>query len=189
MPAKNCAENIVAAETATPAALRRRGTQLGGTQLALRAALPRRRRDPFSRLIAAGVALMMALSTVAATSVPARADSDSDTLLKALIGIGAVAIIANEVKKDKKRDRQRDDWRDEDDWRRSYVPSRCAIDIDAGRGRSGTVYSESCMRREGVEGRMPRNCGHDIRFEGRRDRVFSEDCLREAGFRTDRRRY
>ncbi len=188
--------NHIAAEPA------RRAPAGGAT---LRAALPKSRRDPVGRMIAAGAAALVALSLIAAGTQPARADSDSDKILKALVGIGAIAIIANEIDKNDTRrapPRYYDDRTEGrydnrspryDDYRQpargTRIPARCAIEIDAGRGRDATVFAESCLRREGVRAKMPRGCGYDIRVEGRRDRVYSEQCLRDAGLRPARGRY
>lgn len=35
------------------------------------------------------------------------------------------------------------------------VPASCAIEIDSNRGRSVTMYSENCLRREGFNYRLP----------------------------------
>lgn len=123
-----------------------------------------------------GGALVLAL--VLGAAMPAKADK-KDNLAKALIAalvVGAVAsgvdakpkpppvVVAPEPVK------------------QNRVPSVCAISID-GAERSVSLYSESCLRREGFDQRLPRGCANDARIFGREDRVYSAQCLRDAGFR------
>ena len=167
------------------------------------ATLPRAKPGAMRRVITAFAAGATALSLIANSALPARADDRSDDMLKALIALGAVGIIAHEIDKKNDRDdrkvRDRGPYGDWDDdgtrqrnrpydprWpRASRIPSVCAIEIDRGRGRGhdGTVYSERCLRREGVEARLPRDCALEVRTRGRTERVYSENCLRRAGFR------
>lgn len=156
--------------------------------------LPVRKASALRRLVAAVAAAATALSLIATTAAPARADSNDD-MLKALIALGAVGIIAHEIDRKKDRDRRparQDDWR-QDEWpprphASTRIPSVCAIEIDGGRGRDGTVYSERCLRSEGVKARLPRDCAFEMRTRGRTDRMYSEHCLRQAGFRIGGRR-
>lgn len=70
---------------------------------------------------------------------------------------------------------------------RARLPYYCAIDIDA-RGGARRVFSESCLRREGVSLRLPRHCATEARIWGRWDRVYGADCLRMNGYDVGGRR-
>jgi hypothetical protein len=119
------------------------------------------------------------LSLVVGTALPAKADKKDD-LAKALLGALVLGVIVNELN-DKPRaapvvvpppvpvSSRR-------------VPAVCAISID-GAQRSVTLYPESCLRREGLEGRLPVACANTATVYGRKDRVFSAQCLRDSGFR------
>lgn len=167
--------------------------------------------NPLHRLIVTLVAAIAALAVIAASAVPARADAESDRLLKALIAIGAIGIIAHEIDRKNDRDDRRDyrpqpprhePQRPRPGFTRDIrIPPVCAVQIDVnpgrdtrdprsrGRGREANVFTETCLRREGIKAsQLPRNCAIDIRSQGRRDRVYSEQCLRSAGFRIGGRR-
>ena len=119
------------------------------------------------------------LALVLGTALPARADRKDD-LAKALLGALVLGVIVNELT-DKPRaapvvipppvpatSRR--------------VPTVCAISID-GSQRSVTLYPETGLRREGVQGRLPVACANTATVFGRKDKVYSAQCLRDAGFR------
>jgi hypothetical protein len=119
----------------------------------------------------------VALALVMATAIPAKADKKDD-LTKALIAALVVGVIAHELKDDKKPA----PVPVPEPVKSKRVPSVCAISID-GADRSVTLYSESCLRGEGFEYRLPRGCANSATIFGERDRVYSAQCLRDAGFR------
>lgn len=126
-----------------------------------------------SRMTAGAVALALALGA----ALPARADKKDD-LAKALLGALVVGVIVNELK-DKPKPRAA---AAPEPARSNRVPAVCAITID-GAERSVTLFAESCLLREGVDRRLPRDCANSASVFGQDDRVYSAQCLREAGFR------
>ncbi len=70
--------------------------------------------------------------------------------------------------------------------RSNRVPAVCAITID-GAERPVTLCPESCLRREGFDRWLPRDCANEASVFGRDDRVYSVQCLRNAGFRVSGR--
>lgn len=117
-----------------------------------------------------------ALALVLATAIPARAEKND--LAKALIAALVVGAIANELK-DKDKDKP---VPVPEPVKAKRVPAVCAISID-GADRSVTLYPESCLREEGFNYRLPRNCANGATIFGERDRVYSAQCLKNAGFR------
>lgn len=144
--------------------------------IAERGLQPRR----FASVLTAGA---LALALVLGAAIPAKADRKDD-LAKALIAALVVGVIANELEADDKKKAPRSPLVEPVSTKR--VPSVCAISID-GTQRSVSLYSENCLRREGVSGRLPRGCANDARIFGRDDRVYSTQCLRDAGFRVSGR--
>lgn len=145
------------------------------------------------RLAGGIVTLLVAGSLVLGSAAPSLADKAGDNLAKALAAALLIGTIANSI--DNKNDRNRA----EADWNRNHprkgeysrnrygrVPANCAIEIDSNRG-GVTVYTESCLRREGFGYRLP-DCARSVRIYGKRDRVYSAQCLAEAGFRVNDRR-
>ncbi|MFN4159314.1 MAG: hypothetical protein ACK4GO_13025 [Gemmobacter sp.] len=152
----------------------------------------------------AGAAAALALMTVAAA--PARADDGRD-LARALAAIAAVAIIAKTIDNNKKRSepvpvepahgwghsypghgkpgygRPGQGW-DRD--RGQVLPAQCAIEFPGQRGRPHVVYSEPCLRRSGINGRLPRGCEQQVRIQGRQVAVYPQACLTDVGFRLER---
>lgn len=130
----------------------------------------------FAALLTGGAA---ALALVLATAIPAKADKKDD-LAKALIAALVVGVIANELKDNKKPAPA--PLPEPEPVRSKRVPSVCAISID-GADRSVTLYSEGCLREQGFDYRLPRDCANSATIFGERDRVYSAQCLRDAGFR------
>jgi hypothetical protein len=127
-----------------------------------------------SMMTGGAVALALALGA----TFPAKADRKDD-LAKALVGALVVGVIAKELNDKPKHGSPR--VITPEPVRSDRVPAVCAITID-GAKQSVTLYTESCLRREGIEGRLPR-CANSARIFGRDDRVYSVQCLRNAGFR------
>lgn len=134
----------------------------------------------------------VALALVLGAAMPAKADKKDD-LAKALLGALVIGVIVNELNdKPKAAPPYAAPFLPApflsapvvtpEPVKSKRVPSVCAITID-GAERSVTLYPESCLRREGLDQRLPRNCASDARIFGRDDRVFSAQCLRDAGFR------
>ena len=156
---------------------------------------PAQRPAPVKRIVNAAVALLVSVSLFAASAQPSLADKRGNDFAKALgaallLGL-AISALDNKGKAapapapapqpaPQPRPRPRHEAI-------PTVPAICAIEIDSSQGRPVTVFSESCMRREGFDYRLP-NCARNVRIYGRSDRVYSEQCLDDAGFRT-RSRY
>ena len=124
---------------------------------------------------------MLALALGAA--MPAKADNRND-LARALLGALVVGVIVNELN-DKRRAAPpviAPRVVAPEPVRSNRVPAVCAITVD-GAERSVTLYPESCLRREGFDRRLPRNCANSASVFGRDDKVYSAQCLRDAGFR------
>lgn len=134
----------------------------------------------FAAMLTGGAA---ALALVLATAIPAKADKKDD-LAKALIAALVVGAIAHELKDDKKPTPA--PIPEPEPVRSKRVPTVCAISID-GSDRSVSLFSESCLRQEGFDYRLPRGCANNATIFGERDRVYSAQCLRDAGFRVSGR--
>ena len=104
----------------------------------------------FAGMLTVG-ALGLALALGAA--LPAKADNKDD-LTKALLGALLVGVIVNTLD-DKPRAAPVVIPPEPVSSRR--VPASCAITID-GSQRSVTLYPETCLRREGLQGRLPQGC-------------------------------
>jgi hypothetical protein len=129
--------------------------------------------------ILTGGALAVALAL--GTALPAKADRQDD-LAKALLGALVVGVIVNGMNDKPKAAPARPSVPTPEQVRSNRVPAVCAITID-GAQRSVTLYPESCLRREGLDSRLPVNCANKASIFGRNDRVYSAQCLRDAGFR------
>jgi hypothetical protein len=145
---------------------------------------------PLSRRLVAGLAaLATALSLLAATAVPARADNSD--LVKAIAGLAAVALIAREIDKSDRRSARPRAQPVRDPVKaplvRPGVPAVCAIDIDGTSTPTVRVFAERCLREEGFTWRLPESCARTVRIFGRPDRIFPATCLTDAGFDTGAR--
>jgi len=133
------------------------------------------------------------LSLILATALPARAGDRGDDLAKALIAAIVIGAIIHETKRDDPAPaplpepvrKKKGGFIHEQDNR---IPAVCALQFEGDR-RAVTVYPERCLRREGVQGRLPSHCAKDARIYGKRDRVYTERCLRDAGFDLPGRRH
>jgi hypothetical protein len=117
----------------------------------------------------------VALALVLGAAMPAKADNKDD-LAKALVAALVAGVLVNELV-----DKPRHDTRPEP-VKSKRVPAVCAITID-GTQRSVTLFPESCLRQQGFDYRLPRNCAHSASIFGRTDRVYSAQCLQDSGFR------
>lgn len=163
-------------------------------------ALAERRRPtakpaPVKRIANAAVAMLVSVSLFAASAQPSLADRRGDNVAKALgvallLGLAISALDNKSKAAPAPQPAPQPQPRPEPRPRHEAiptVPAICAIEIDSNQGRPVTVFSETCMRREGFDYRLP-DCARNVRIYGRSDRVYSEHCLDEAGFRT-RSRY
>jgi len=136
---------------------------------------------PFRRLIATLAAGVAALSLMVATAIPAHADRQSDTLAKALIAALAIGAIVHSTRPGKSHPTPAPAPVPKP-VRHSVVPSVCAIEVNGAR-RDAVFYPEGCLRAEGFDYRLPRDCAISLRIRGRVDRAYGERCLCDAGFR------
>lgn len=142
------------------------------------------------------VTLIVAGSMVLGSAAPSLADKQGDNLAKALAAALVIGAIANSI--DNNNDSYNDNvyradvqgGRHDDSFPGRHstarVPRECAVRIESRGGRS-TVYTESCLRRQGFNYRLP-NCARSVRIYGKRDRVYTEQCLASSGFRFNGRR-
>lgn len=143
-----------------------------------------------SRFVALIAASGVVLGLLAASAVPSRAEGNAEgnkNLMKFLLGVAAVALIANELKKDD------DDESDEpevvlipnpDKGRAKPIPAACAIEFDLG-SEDHVGYSGTCLKPYGFRG-LPRDCAVEMRIFGRPDLLYPATCLTDAGFRLGR---
>lgn len=140
------------------------------------------------------VVLLMAISLLAATAMPSHAERRDNDLAKIIAGALVIGLIAKTI--DDNKDRKKPKPHTPQPHRphpqpypeptyQPRVPSVCSISIDSNSGDAVTMYSETCLRREGFDYRLPR-CARDVRIYGQPDRVYSAQCLRDAGFRLSR---
>lgn len=163
-----------------------------------------------TRLTAAITAAAVGLGALATTATPAAALSDDGRqALGWVVGIGAAALLLNELDKDKGRrraapapvyappagyyggDHDRYDRYDRDD-RRAYSPSRnsvpgsCLMQVRTRDGRR-EVIDGNCAQRALGRVELPRSCAFDLLTDrGRRERVYGRNCLEDRGFRIGR---
>ena len=131
------------------------------------------------RLMTPAIAALTCLSLVLGATSPAFSRDRDDDLAKALAAAIVLGIIVNHSQKKKRHDPPAPA---PEPVRAPRVPAVCAIEID-GEDRSVTVYPESCLRDEGFDYRLPRDCAKTARVYGRPDRIYGVQCLRSAGFR------
>lgn len=153
-------------------------------------------RPALKRMGKALTSVVLAGSLVIGSAAPSLADKRGDNLAKALGAALVLGLILNANKKSHaepapapapppkpKPQPQPRPWPQHQQYSAiPRVPAVCAISIDSNDGRPVTMFSESCLRDEGFDYRLP-DCARPIRIYGQRDYVYSEQCLREAGFR------
>lgn len=166
-----------------------------------------------TRLTAAVTALALAVGSLGLSATPAAARNNDKTLAW-ILGLGAAAVILNEIDKNNDRPRvtpaptvrgdlyRRDDWR-RDDWRRDRrddrrhddrfegrrvsVPASCLINVRTREGRREVVAAD-CARRALGRTELPRACAFDlITGHSRREAVYGLNCLEDNGIRISRR--
>ncbi|GAB1360851.1 hypothetical protein MASR1M32_00870 [Rhodobacter sp.] len=130
-----------------------------------------RRPDP-RRMAWLATAGALAVALLLGVGLPARA-AGSDQ------GAAGVVQVWDKRPKPHSQDWVEPGWQRD---RKPRIPAVCAMEFDNGR-RVVTVFPERCLRREGVEARLPVQCAKVARIWGKRDRVYSARCLTEAGFR------
>jgi len=159
-----------------------------------------------TRLTAAVTAVAVGIGALASTASPAAALSDDGRqALGWVVGIGAAALLLNELDKDKDKARRRaapapvytppagyyDRRYDRDDRRsytpsRSYVPASCLMQVRTRDGRR-EVVDGNCAQRALGRAELPRSCAFDLLTDhGRRERVYGRNCLEDRGFRLGR---
>lgn len=138
-------------------------------------------RNPLKRLLGGMTALAVAGSLVLASAVPSHADRRGDNIAKALAAAIVLGLIVNNANKGNGQPTPAPVPKPVP-VKKLRVPGVCAIEIDSDQGNAVTVYSESCMRDEGFDYRLP-DCARSVRIYGQRDRIYSAKCLRDAGFR------
>ncbi len=118
------------------------------------------------------VVLALALAGLSATTPPARA-SDSDDLVRFLLGAAAFAIIVRAI----------DETRPPRYIAPTILPNACLATLRV-RGREVDVYDEACLRRAGYRA-LPRQC--EVRYRGPQTfRLgFEARCLYRAGYRAE----
>ena len=140
--------------------------------------------NSLKRLMNGMTALAVAASLVLASAAPSHADRRGDNLAKALAAAIVLGLIVNNAGKGKGNAHPAPPPLPPKPVpvKHPRVPGVCAIEIDSDEGNAVTVFSESCLRDEGFDYRLP-DCARSVRIYGQRDRVYSAQCLRDAGFR------
>lgn len=136
--------------------------------------------ETFSRVIASVMAISLAFFVVHAT--PAAKAGDSDDLVKAAVGLAAIGIIANEVKRGKQKRKAAEAAAAAtaaEKKKRSSVPRNCRY------GRwDGQNWRDS-------DGRIcrptPAVCLRETRRGNRNIVTFDSECMMKEGFRLSRR--
>ena len=138
-----------------------------------------------SRFISTVVAAALVMAAMTAAAVPAHASSKSDKMLMAILGIGAIALIANSANRDEEKPApkpQRPVVVEPHQPARKALPGVCAMDIAGLRGeRRG--YGENCLMRYGINERLPQSCAHRTETNGYPDRIYAEKCMLRSGYR------
>ena len=145
-----------------------------------------------SRFISTVAAAALVMAAMTAAAVPAHASSKSDKMLMAILGIGAIALIANSANRDEEkatpephRKPQRPVVVEPHQPARKALPGVCAMDIAGLRGeRRG--YGENCLMRYGINERLPQSCAHRTEIGGYPDRIYAEKCMLRSGYRLGR---
>lgn len=137
------------------------------------------------------IATLAALALMTAAAIPARADTRSDDLAKALAAIAAVAIIGSALNDNNDRRPtavHQPRYREvpQRAHRATVLPARCAVEV-RGRRHSSVAYPERCLRRAGIDQRLPRQCEVVIQGRGRDRTAYDQNCLLNSGFRTQGR--
>lgn len=155
-----------------------------------------------SRLTAAATALALALGSLTASTAPASAlGSRDEKALGWIIGLGATALILNEMSKDQSRPRAQPAPRGPQPWgqgshrrddnrrdARMTVPGNCLIAVRTHNGRR-EVVSGRCASEVMGRNALPRSCAFDLITNrgGRPERVYGRNCLEDNGYRIGRR--
>lgn len=135
-----------------------------------------------------------------AVTAPAQA-ADTKDVLGALLGIAAVAAIANEVRKNRddkrttNRSSQYDPYYPGGQWdgqrgrhhghrEARVLPGQCLRVVDGGRRNDdGIVFPQHCLNQAGVRSRdLPDHCMSRVRSREGRIPVYEARCLADAGW-------
>jgi len=161
-------------------------------------------------VIATVAAAATALALMTASAMPARANTGTDNMAKAIAALAAIGIIGSAFNNTKRQDQvvapRRHDHRDVNDRGIRYnrddrydrrdqsrvLPQECAVEVRRHR-HSKTLYVKRCLRRNGINRHLPQQCATRVYLRNRPMTAYSERCLQGAGFRTEdtrrRRRY
>lgn len=129
-----------------------------------------------------------ALIAVTVTAGPARADKKADKLALILLGIGAIAMIANDGNHADAKPapvKVKPHLPPVQVQPHPTLPSVCAMPLTGLTGET-RGYGEACMIRNGVTLQLPDRCAYRAHIGGRADRVFAENCLAGAGIYAQR---
>lgn len=142
-------------------------------------------------ILTALAATAIALSPVSA--MPAKA-TDAGDLIGAVLGIAAIAAIANEVRDDRsgrdtpasRRAGSKPAWRHDDRrherHRARVLPGEC-LRVTEGRRDDRIVFPEQCLNRAGIRDRdLPGRCETRLRTRSGRLDVYRARCLADAGW-------
>lgn len=132
----------------------------------------------FKSLSALALAGVIAVTSLATTAAPARADDDA--FVKFLFGAAALAIIANELN-------------DHDDVvvvrphnhkkvYRKHLPSSCRVTVQRPNGKRVKIYTRDCLDRKGYTPVGAPDCRRSAYWNGRNHVYFTAACLRRHGF-------
>lgn len=148
-------------------------------------------------ILTAVTAAALALSPMA--TAPARA-ADAHDIIGTILGVAALAAIANELNEDRSPQYGRSSRRvTYDDGRygrngsydrnRRYaqvLPGECLRVLDGGRTDS-IVFPERCLNSNGIRtSRLPQRCESTVRTRQGRLDVYHARCLADAGWRLPR---
>ncbi len=133
-------------------------------------------------VIATVAAAAIALGGLGATPVAARSDKDEKTLAL-ILGIGAAALIYNDIQKKKDRKRRAQNVSEQ----RPVIPGECVYELRLN-GGSRDVVSQRCLGDFGLS-RLPEQCAFDVQGYGGTRRVYGARCLQDEGYRIEGARY
>jgi len=164
------------------------------------------------RLLAAVLAAALALGALPAQAQDLQRRVNPEAVAAAIFGLATLAIIANEINRDRDDDDDDDDKvivhrnhappvsrvpapRVFDDRHRPHghvrkvrpitVPASCARRVEY-RGQERTAFGAPCLRRAGVEvARLPGRCARRLDVGRRGVTAFGARCLYRAGVRID----
>lgn len=134
----------------------------------------------FKSLSALALAGVIAVTSLATSAAPARADDDA--FVKFLFGAAALAIIANEL-----NDHDRDvvvvkPHKYKKVYRSKRLPSSCRVTLERPNGKRVKIYTRACLNRKGYTPVGAPKCRRSAYWNGRNHVFFTAACLRRHGF-------